>query len=195
VRTKLKKGTLINDWKFIEDTGITDRQGRAIGKFECTRCECIFERRYYTILRENRKCCHECFNRHYKVKPQASLSLRRKQRLRIPMTSAEKIQLNAELQSYARRWKYGLTDIEIHEISLKQGEKCAICQSTLDATDRRRSFHIDHDHITNIVRGILCGGCNTGLGAFKDNIIVLQRAILYLLNSQGRGRNEKSKLS
>lgn len=42
---------------------------------------------------------------------------------------------------------------------------------------------IDHDHKTGIIRGLLCGLCNMGLGSFRDNPEHLASAILYLNKS------------
>ncbi len=44
--------------------------------------------------------------------------------------------------------------------------------------------HIDHDHSTGKVRGLLCSCCNTGIGMFKDNPDVLDRAAFYLVRSR-----------
>lgn len=38
----------------------------------------------------------------------------------------------------------------------------------------------DHDHDTGKARDWLCDSCNTGLGRFKDNIGLLEKAITYL---------------
>lgn len=38
----------------------------------------------------------------------------------------------------------------------------------------------DHDHNTGKARDWLCDSCNTGLGRFKDNIELLEKAINYL---------------
>lgn len=38
----------------------------------------------------------------------------------------------------------------------------------------------DHDHKTNLDRGILCRRCNLGLGQFRDNLEFLRAAIRYL---------------
>ena len=51
---------------------------------------------------------------------------------------------------------------------------CAICQTQLEESN------IDHDHTTGEVRGLLCTPCNLGIGMFKDNPDVLNRAIRYL---------------
>lgn len=39
---------------------------------------------------------------------------------------------------------------------------------------------VDHNHTTNIVRGLLCNNCNTALGKFKDNMEILTNAISYI---------------
>lgn len=56
-----------------------------------------------------------------------------------------------------------------------QNGLCAICYSQLDS-----KAHLDHDHSTNKIRGILCANCNTGLGMFRDRISILLNAIEYL---------------
>jgi hypothetical protein len=52
---------------------------------------------------------------------------------------------------------------------------CGICCEAFCKTP-----HIDHDHLTNEFRGILCSSCNHLLGMAHDDILVLEKAILYL---------------
>lgn len=51
--------------------------------------------------------------------------------------------------------------------------KCEIC----GGQDR---LVIDHDHQTGKLRGLLCYRHNTGLGLFRDNPILLEKAAAYL---------------
>ena len=55
----------------------------------------------------------------------------------------------------------------------EQGGACAICQV-------RPAEHVDHDHETGAVRGILCFTCNVGLGNFGDEPERLLLAHRYL---------------
>tara|TARA_R110000803_G_C11804555_1_gene299859 strand:+ start:66 stop:566 length:501 start_codon:yes stop_codon:yes gene_type:complete len=79
------------------------------------------------------------------------------------------------------RRKYGISEQEYHGLVEYQNGKCAICFTELSEMSRRPN--IDHDHSTNEVRGILCTGCNTGLGHLGDNIEGLERALYYLKNT------------
>ena len=58
----------------------------------------------------------------------------------------------------------------------KQNGLCAIC----GLPPGKKGFHIDHDHKTGKIRGLLCVCCNLGLGGFRDNPNILQNAIKYL---------------
>lgn len=85
---------------------------------------------------------------------------------------------------YARRrensrllYKYGVT-LEWFESKLQEcNSKCEIC---LNEFSSRRDTHIDHDHETGVVRGLLCGNCNRAVGLFDDSVESLKSAIDYL---------------
>jgi hypothetical protein len=81
-----------------------------------------------------------------------------------------------------KKWiaNYGITRDEYDAMLKAQGGKCAICGAPKPG-GRGDYFHVDHDHETNEVRGLLCTNCNTGIGGLKDNVGILQKAIAYLL--------------
>jgi hypothetical protein len=60
---------------------------------------------------------------------------------------------------------------------------CDICGSTSTQWSVG-VWHTDHDHETGKVRGLLCQMCNTGLGRFFDDILLLEKAIEYLKKSK-----------
>lgn len=78
---------------------------------------------------------------------------------------------------------YGIS-IEDYEGMIKeQGGKCAICHLAPSGhNSHNRSLHVDHDHATGKVRGLVCYNCNHGLGNFKDNPALLMAAMNYLLS-------------
>ena len=80
-----------------------------------------------------------------------------------------------EIMERSRLKKYGLTIDQYKSILVRQDGKCAICGDTLGCR-----VHIDHDHVTGLVRGILCQSCNVGLGHFRDNSMILREAASYL---------------
>jgi hypothetical protein len=70
--------------------------------------------------------------------------------------------------------RYGLTSEEVAAMIEAQGGLCAICR-------RKAAEHVDHDHYTGEVRGILCFTCNVGLGNFGDDPDLMMLASDYLL--------------
>lgn len=83
--------------------------------------------------------------------------------------------------SHLRR-KFGITHEQYDAMLVKQGGRCAICRVL--STESPKRFHVDHNHATGVVRGLLCYRCNTGLGVFLDDISRLKSAIKYLKEHQ-----------
>ncbi len=63
-----------------------------------------------------------------------------------------------------------------------QGGGCAICGASKCKTGKRLA--VDHDHKTGAIRGILCAGCNQGLGVFVDDPDRMFAAAHYILKSR-----------
>jgi hypothetical protein len=76
--------------------------------------------------------------------------------------------------------KTGLS-LEDYDTTLKQqGGCCAICGSAHDESVLYGRLYVDHDHGTGRFRGLLCKFCNAGLGHFKDDPQILEKALEYL---------------
>ena len=74
---------------------------------------------------------------------------------------------------------FGITLAEFEVMLESQQGSCASCADEL-VDPRGYGPHVDHDHDTGKVRGILCFGCNVGLGAFRDDPRRLRAAAEYL---------------
>lgn len=94
--------------------------------------------------------------------------------------------LNGRNHSYckecARLRPYGLTKETFAAMFDRQGRCCLLCGRSESEFEpkAKHPFEVDHDHKTGIVRGILCGRCNTGLGHFDDDPDKLRRAADYI---------------
>lgn len=73
--------------------------------------------------------------------------------------------------------RYGITVSDKARMLQNQHSRCAICTTEFNPPS---SAHVDHDHTTGEVRGLLCGKCNTGLGQFNDSPELLLAAVDYL---------------
>jgi hypothetical protein len=80
------------------------------------------------------------------------------------------------MRNLTLRTRYGLTAEQVDEMIAAQGGVCAICRV-------KPAVHVDHDHKTGEVRGMLCFTCNVGLGQLRDDLRVIHNAALYLLRT------------
>ena len=75
--------------------------------------------------------------------------------------------------------RYGLTEEDYQRMAEEQENCCKICQRPAQL-EYHGKLHVDHLKGTKVVRGLLCGACNQGIGLFKENPRVLAAAIEYL---------------
>ncbi len=82
------------------------------------------------------------------------------------------------------RYKYGIELDEFVGMYEDQGGQCVICSIDVDLyapEDRKANVaHVDHCHTTGKIRALLCHQCNVGIGAFREDIEVLENAIQYI---------------
>jgi hypothetical protein len=59
---------------------------------------------------------------------------------------------------------------------------CAICDRHITelGEGRWKTLGVDHDHDTGEVRGLLCHSCNSGLGMFREDTRLMERAAKYI---------------
>lgn len=77
--------------------------------------------------------------------------------------------------SYNRSSRYGIPRGEYERMYAEQGGRCAACGT------ERPTLCVDHDHGSGKVRGLLCDGCNKGIGCLGESVEAMTGAVAYLL--------------
>lgn len=67
-------------------------------------------------------------------------------------------------KKFVRKFRYGLIDVEYKKMFDTQHGLCAICQA-------EPATHVDHNHVTGRVRGLLCSDCNLKLGQYEQLLL------------------------
>ncbi len=115
------------------------------------------------------KTCRDCSSKLWKKTKAERRALKRK---------ATPEQTHKKDFGYDLMKNYGISLTEYQELYDKQKGCCDCCG--VHESKFKRSLHVDHDHVTGQVRGLLCTRCNPGLGYFGDSIEKLEMAIAYL---------------
>ena len=75
-----------------------------------------------------------------------------------------------------RQRLYGVP-LEVYRAKLAaQNGLCAIC----GGPPGKRSLNVDHDHMTGLVRDLLCATCNTGIGGLREDPMLMRKAADYI---------------
>ena len=180
--------------------GLCWRCGKApfvLGRTRCKECAAL-ERSRYRANREAGLCgqCGEHSPAEGRARCSGCLALDKENgaaaRVANPISRDRQDKVNAQQRRWVKenpstvrarylRKTYGLTPAKWEAIFVAQGRRCGICGRTEpDGRDKTRAWHTDHDHVSGKVRGILCGGCNMGLGCFGDSVEAIRGAMRYL---------------
>ncbi len=69
--------------------------------------------------------------------------------------------------------RYNMTRRELSKFKDTHGHKCGICGAA-------ETLYVDHCHETGKLRGLLCPGCNTAIGQFREDPRLFFSALKYL---------------
>jgi hypothetical protein len=129
------------------------------------------------IIPNTKKCCRCKQNKEYKEfhpRPRNSDGLRSECKTCTRLQEKDYRTKKPDTQYYRKiKQKYNILEIEHHQLIAKFDGKCGICKT-------EDKLVIDHSHATGKIRGLLCSRCNTGLGMFGDNVLLLLQAKIYL---------------
>jgi hypothetical protein len=157
--TKCHESKPLSD--FYEMVGMRDGH-----RNECKACNLADKARRYRANPEKDK---ERVRRWQQANPEKYAEQRRRAR-----ESGRKAA--TDRRSHLKR-KYGITPEDYDRMLEAQGGVCGICER-LPREDI--SFHVDHDHETGEIRGLLCFRCNNALGDFEDDIDRMRKALRYV---------------
>jgi len=128
------------------------------------------------------------YQRQWRIRNSARMSEYQKQyrsenRERLLEYDRTKRDTTANYETHGRkhhlRRKYGITIEKYAEMLRLQDGRCAICK-TDNPGKGKRHFHVDHDHLSGKVRGLLCVKCNMGIGSFDDDVMLMHMAAAYV---------------
>jgi hypothetical protein len=143
-----------------------------------------FDGRVFSAPSEIMKFCHKC-------KTEKSLSEFHKDRSKRDglnsrckacntIKQAEYLKVRKEkfgrtrARAYELKYYYGISEEDFLAMVKGQDGKCAICGH------KPKTLYVDHCHVHNTIRGLLCVKCNGALGLFGDNAARVKSAALYL---------------
>lgn len=85
------------------------------------------------------------------------------------------------MRKYSILKRYGMTWKQYSKLLEDQKQCCAICSVSQESLSYK--FHVDHNHVTGKIRGLLCSKCNVALGQLNEDINLFNKAINYLRRS------------
>lgn len=83
------------------------------------------------------------------------------------------------MRSWNLRANYGISIDDYDRMLAGQGGCCAVC-GVPGGEARPHRLHVDHDHITGLVRGLLCANCNHALGKLRDDPNLIRALAAYI---------------
>src|SRR5271166_3831988 len=117
----------------------------------------------------------------YREKNRAAIAARRdSQGDKIRAQQRDRYHKNPEHFRDQELWrKYKIRSIDYERMLAEQGGKCAVCE-TCDFVGPGRRLHVDHNHATGKVRGLVCVRCNVLIGMAQEQHERFLAALQYL---------------
>ena len=151
-------------------------------------CKLCGEEKSLDDFPKGRHQCRPCFNAKQRGRYKA-LTRTEEGRAKVAewrKNYSDKVGRDTELaywREYSLKYKYGMTYDDFLDMLADQDGKCAICKAPDAKRKGDKHLHVDHNHQTGMVRGLLCNPCNRGLGFLGE--ANLQAALDYLQRTDG----------
>ena len=143
---------------------------------KCTKCGEVKDRTNFLVEPKRydglSPWCRSCRNTNSKMWKRRNI-----QKVKTTVDNWRKKHPDVERARHLKK-KYNITISQYDLMLESQSGRCAICHS--ETPGGRGCFHVDHDHDTGRVRGLLCSRCNQGIGLFLDSETIVLSALYYL---------------
>jgi hypothetical protein len=159
-----KKCVLCNKIKLIKDFHI-NKQNIDNRHSYCKKCHKKWRDNYYLKNKEQINKKHIQYN-HNNKKQIAENNKKWRQKNKV------------KYQDQKLKYKYNITLDKKNQMIVEQSGRCACCGDVLGVNPK--NICVDHDHIYNIIRKILCMKCNIVLGLTKENIDIILKLLEYI---------------
>ena len=149
----------------------------------CTKCgvekpldQFYKDKRLKSGVHSECKVCHESMRRNWILK----------NREKVRKYGTDWIKKNPERsKSQQLKTRHGITLEDYNKLLKQQNGCCALCGHFGPRGNRQKYFHVDHDHNTGQIRGLLCCECNWFLGVAKlEDPEQIEKLLKYLKTSQ-----------
>jgi hypothetical protein len=134
---------------------------------KCNKCEQI--KPLSSFYKTGRKNDKDPNSRHHECKECAKARIK----------ASHQANPDAARERHLRRC-YGIGIADFNRMLLAQGSKCACC-GTDKPGGKHNQWMVDHDHVTGVVRELLCKDCNLVLGLVQDCPEHLHQLMAYIV--------------
>lgn len=136
----------------------------------------------YGVRGDCKRCCKVVRYKYYNKNKSKICKRGRDYYCKLKENFPEKFKKRQE-QAKEKTWKYQGIDCNnklYNKMFSEQDGCCAVCGK--HQSELKRKFDVDHNHITNQIRGLLCSSCNAAIGSLgaDSGIELLQKAIKYI---------------
>ena len=85
---------------------------------------------------------------------------------------------SAAQRNRSYKYNYGIDLEKYNELFNTQNSCCAICKKHQSAFKKR--LHVDHEHESGGIRGLLCHNCNLAIGRLYEDPVIIKAALEYV---------------
>lgn len=151
-------------------------------------CKVCMSKTNQKYRKENKEKIKKYKHKYHKDNKEEITKKRREYRKNNP------VKIKKQIRDAHLKFRYNISIEDYNEKFKEQDGKCEICgqyETAKSKSNKIRPLCVDHNHITNEVRGLLCNNCNQLIGRSLENSFILIKTINYLKKYKNHARRIK----